>query len=62
MAETCCGHARNIYRQIYFWQLDHVHYTLGDVYGLIAYTLEVCVDFAYGQNEAEIHRHRLLHG
>jgi hypothetical protein len=57
-----CGHARDIDRKIGFRQLDHIHDTLSDVYGLISDSLEVGVDLGDGEDEAQIDSHGLLHG
>src|SRR5437762_3201604 len=47
-------HARNVYRQVSRWELDHVHDTLGDIDSLIADTLEVRVDFRSEEHTSEL--------
>ena len=56
------SHARNINGKIGLGQVHHVHHTLGNIHCLVAYPLEVSIDLGDCENEAQVHRHRLLHG
>ena len=45
-----------------FGLADQVEHTLRDVYCLVAYAFEIGIDLQYRKNEAQVHRHWLLHG
>src|SRR5579871_4796304 len=55
-------HAADVDRQVGGGKFDHIHDTLGDVDGLVAYAFEIGVDLGHRQNEAQVNRHGLLHG
>src|SRR5262249_17150990 len=42
--------------------IDHIHDALHDVHRLISHSLQVGINLDAGDDEAEINRHRLLHG
>ncbi len=52
----------NVHRQLHFGLADEVENALRDIDRLVAYALEVGVDLHHRHDEAEVHRHRLLHG
>src|SRR5580692_800294 len=56
------GHAGYVDRQTDLRLADQVEHALRDVYRLVADALEISVDLQDCENEAKIHRHRLLHG
>jgi hypothetical protein len=55
-------HARNVHRQIHYREGLKVAHPVADADRLVTHTFQIRVDLDDRQDEAQIDRHRLLHG
>src|SRR5436190_22729765 len=55
------SHSRDVDWKFGGWQLNRVHDALNNIDRLVANALKVSIDLDYGEDEAQVHCHWLLH-